>query len=183
MTTPESHEATQIASNLEATKIIVSVKNHPLVQRINLKEVLSEKMITAKTDHLDLINTQINLPLEEKAIPSVQKIIQINLLTKLVVHLTKTIHRDRLTEKKDLLIKEIASNAPTEAIHQDRLTEKKDLLIREIASNAPTEAIHQDRLTEKKDLLIKEITSNVPTEAIHRDRLTEKKDLLIKEIA
>ncbi len=182
MTTTESNEATQIASNLEATKIIVSVKNHPLVQRINLKEVLSEKMITAKTDHLNLINTQINLPLEEKAIPSVQKIIQINLLTKLVVHLTKMIHRDRLTEKKDPLIKETASNVPTEAIHRDRLIEKKVLLIKEIVSNALTEMIHQDLLTEKKALLIKEIVSNAPIEMILQDLSTEKKVHLIKEI-
>ena len=48
MTTPESHEATQIVSNLEAIRTIVSEKNH-MGRMTNLKEALSEKMIIQKT--------------------------------------------------------------------------------------------------------------------------------------
>ncbi|MCS4227692.1 hypothetical protein, partial [Sphingobacterium sp. BIGb0165] len=177
MTTPESHGATQIASNLEATRIIVSVKNRHLVQRINLKEVLSEKMTTARIDHLDLINTQTNHPLEEKATPFVQKIIQTSLSTEVAVHLikmilldllTKEIHSTNLINLSVLLIKKIISNVLTETtllVHS----------IKEIASSVPIEMIHQDRSTEKKVLLIKEIASNALTEMIHQDHSTEKK--------
>ena len=77
MTTPESHEATQIVSNLEAIRTIVSEKNH-MGRMTNLKEALSEKMIIVRTDHSDLKNSQTNLPSEEITIPSVQKIIQKN---------------------------------------------------------------------------------------------------------
>ncbi|MDF2479117.1 MAG: hypothetical protein K0S24_4600 [Sphingobacterium sp.] len=191
MTTPESHEATQIASNLEATKIIVSVKNHPLVQRINLKEVLSKKMITAKTDHLDLINTQINLPLEEKAIPSVQKIIQTSLSTEVAVHLikmilldllTKEIHSTNLINLSVLLIKKIISNVLTETTLLDLSTKEKVHSIKEIVSNALTETILQDLSTKEKVHSIKEIVSNALTETILQDLSTEKKVHLIKEI-
>ncbi|MGE8380911.1 MAG: hypothetical protein ACN6PN_21265, partial [Sphingobacterium sp.] len=166
MTTPESHGATQIASNLEATRIIVSVKNRPLVQRINLKEVLSEKMTTARIDHLDLINTQTNHPLEEKTTPSVQKTIQKSLSTEVAVHLIKMILLDLLTKE----------------IHSTNLINLSVLLIKKIISNVLTETTLLDLSTKEKVHSIKEITSSVPIEMILRDLSTEKKVHLIKEI-
>ncbi|HAK31033.1 MAG TPA: hypothetical protein DHU90_13790, partial [Sphingobacterium sp.] len=172
MTTPESHEATQIVSNLEAIRTIVSEKNH-MGRMTNLKEALSEKMIIVRTDHSDLKNSQTNLPSEEITIPSVQKIIQKNPLVEEAAHLIKMILQDLLTKKipsinlidqNVLLTKKITSNVPIEMTLQDLLTVQNVLLIKEIVSNVQIEMIPQDLLTVQSVLLIKEIVSNVQTE-------------------
>ncbi|MGJ1330508.1 hypothetical protein ACR78Y_26000, partial [Sphingobacterium multivorum] len=189
MTTPESHEATQIVSNLEAIRTIVSEKNH-MGRMTNLKEALSEKMIIVRTDHSDLKNSQTNLPSEEITIPSVQKIIQKNPLVEEAAHLIKMILQDLLTKKipsinlidqNVLLTKKITSNVPIEMTLQDLLTVQNVLLIKEIVSNVQIEMIPQDLLTVQSVLLIKEIVSNVQTEMTAQDHSIDQSVLLTKE--
>lgn len=127
MTTPENHEATQTASNPEASRTVVSAKNRHTAARINQAGILTEKTIIARANHLALKNSQTKHPLEGIIALSVQKTIRIGRSTKEDVHLIKMMLLDHMT-------KETISDVQTKMI-PDHLIKKKVVLKREIPTN------------------------------------------------